>query len=195
MSLVVGIVDGGSVHLASDSIAYDESGAKEVRTTAKVFERNGFGFGVCGEVRVEQVVRYTLPALQPPRSTQALREHICVSYLVRLRKALVEVGLEGPDAPGWDMLVAHDGRLLKVDSDYVVSETVCGFDAIGSASEPARGALFMQDIAIAAARRAKREHKVSPTQRLLDAMTVGEKCTNVVHKPYMTLTIPPTRRR
>jgi hypothetical protein len=69
-------------------------------------------------------------------------------------------------------LVGYGNRLFRIDEDYQVAETLDGFDAIGSGSQVALGALYAC------------QH-LDPKERVFQALLAAERFNAAVRAPFI----------
>lgn len=185
MSVVVGVVENGSVYMGADSIAASES--KKISTTepsGKIFRKKDLIIGVAGSIKVMQVMRYVW---SPPAYQKNME---CMEYLVKvLAKSLRECLLEhtfrdgsgtesdpNPDASlsGTEILIGHRGRLFIIESSYQVLESELSYDAVGAGGDYALGSLFST--------------VGMPTKkRIIKALEAAETFSPMVKGPYRLL--------
>ncbi len=142
MTCVAGIVAGKRVLIAGDSQATAGWDA-HYRVESKVFEKGPLVFGSCGSPRDSQLVRYTMAI---PEITDVDPFEWMVTRLVEsMRTCLATGGTKkvdnSVDSHGSGWLVGFKGRLFSIFSDFQVGERIEGFDARGSGTDYALGAL------------------------------------------------------
>ncbi len=143
MSCVAGLVDGDSVYMAADSAATLDNLLIPERTPkiVKIGTRYEHLIGCVGSTRIIQIVEYYLgDMLHIPAAMSHSRdpmEYMVTKFVPVLQASLLEAGRidkKSDVESGVMMLVGTAGRLFTVMSDYQVSESACGYDAIGSTS-------------------------------------------------------------
>jgi 20S proteasome alpha/beta subunit len=189
MTCIVGMVDESGVYLAGDAAATDAVSI-ELRRDPKVFERKvgkaTMLIGFCDSFRIGQLLRHDL-VLPTRRSNVPVDRWMCTSFVRSVRACLSRNGVERSDSELGDLtiLVGFEGRLFRIDNDYSVSERTASFDAIGSGSVAALGALMAQE------RMLKHLKKKYPTRsRVLDALSISEQITPTVRSPFTILHLP-----
>lgn len=174
MTCIVGIATAGKVHLAGDSAAVADN-ALTVIVEPKVFHNGPYVFGFTDSFRVGQLLRH---AFRPPAPTGDLDRFLVTKFIDALRGCLQDGGVASRAnevEAGGTFLVGVSGRLFQVESDYQVGEAVDGFDAIGCASDVARGALFATP-------------KLAPKARLRLALEAAERHSAGVRGPWTFIT-------
>lgn len=149
MTVIVGICDGRSVHMASDSFAGNGYYALRVRQPKliKAVVPNGGAilYGVSGDSRAAYLLsEMEMPERPPDVSTRwyigdvlvnAIRERFrAAGYLIKEN--------EQDKADTFTMLVGYDGRLFSIWNTFDVVEADHNYMAVGSGMEVSLGALF-----------------------------------------------------
>lgn len=139
---IVGIAHKGVVWMGCDSMASGEYVKAAIREP-KVFRTGEMLIGVCGTVRVRDVVEFTAP----PERTESItndREYLVRSYIPALRAAFRDAGTlstdDGVEEFGGAMLLAYRGALYEMCYEFSLMERAEW--AVGSGSEYALGSLF-----------------------------------------------------
>jgi len=184
MTCIVGIKYDGMITLGADSevvSGYIKGG----ETQGKLFERQGFIYGVCGTVRASNILRYKFE--EPKRGSIEIHKYMNVNYVEALTKCLKEAGwdpTEGNedgtskiDKVNTEMyfLVGYDGHLFKVFSDLCVLEALAEFDATGSGLDVALGSLHATTTI---------KPKMKPEEHLTIALEASDTYSVGVRKPF-----------
>lgn len=178
MSCIVGVVDKGRVYIGADSAGL--SGWDLVtRIDKKVFVNNGFAMGFTTSFRMGQLLSY---ALEPPqmKTGNDVMRFMTVDFIGAVRECLKNGGWaskEKDTEQGGDFLVGYKGRLFHICSDYQVSESDYGFDAVGCGAGIARGALHVL------------RPMVEPRKALQTALSISEKCSGGVRGPFHIVSV------
>jgi hypothetical protein len=91
MTCIVGLVEDGVVYMGGDSAACDNSSLQIIRGS-KVFKKDGFLFGVSGNPRMSDVLRYKFET--PYRDeNQDILEYMHQYFIPDLKKCLAENGI------------------------------------------------------------------------------------------------------
>lgn len=176
MTLIVGLVENGAVHMATDSGVWDTF--EHPTGEAKMFRHGPLLIAWCGSVRNAQVVRYCLPEL-PPRLPHVEPE----AYLVRefvpcLGKALAEhAALIDGDMDG-NLLVGYAGQLFQVAGNFCLCRTRRGYAATGHLGAVG---IALGVLGLTAASDAQRH---TPQQRLQRALDIALDHTDAVRRPW-----------
>lgn len=144
MSVAIGIECEGGVWLAADS-GISEGSLIDV-CGGKLIKRGSYGIASVGYARAEQVLTHHLDLPGPVSD-----EHVmswAVTSLVPALQSLAEDHEPWPDSSakdddgGWALLVGACGVVISIGSDYAVHRSQRGYQAIGSGSHIALGALY-----------------------------------------------------
>lgn len=144
MTCVVGLVQGGLVHLGADSAGVAGL-SLTVRADGKVFRNGEYVMGFTSSFRMGQLLRYKL---EPPAPTSDLERFMATTFIDAVRAVLKEGGWAmkySEQESGGCFLVGVRGRLFEIDSDYQVGEPAVGFSAVGCGQDIALGALYATD--------------------------------------------------
>lgn len=176
MTCIVGLVEAGTVYMGSDSAGADSSWNLRARRDAKVFVNGPFIFGFTSSFRMGQILRYVLkpPAIPDDKD---LFEYMATEFIDAVRLALKAGGFATKDKDaesGGTFLVATSSRLFQIESDYQVGESLEPYDACGSGTAYAIGALF-----------ASRGH--DPHDRVMLALRAAEANSAGVRGPFTVL--------
>ena len=176
MTVIVGLVDQGSVYIGGDSAGI--SGLSlTVRADTKVFHNGPFLFGFTGSFRMGQLIHHSLT---PPEPTRPLERFMSTTFIDSLRSCLKEGGWarrESEREEGGTFLVGVAGRLFIVESDYQVGYTTDGYAAVGCGDEIALGALY-----------ATAGTDMPPRKRIMLALKAAERFSAGVRAPFVCLT-------
>ncbi len=174
MTCIVGLVHRGTVWIGGDSLgtAYLDS---VHRADPKVFRSDGFVFGFTSSYRMGQLLRYQLKV--PVRGRSELMRYMATDFIEAIRGCLKSGGytvVKDNQESGGSFLVAHAGRLFRIEDDFQVGETRIGFDAVGYGFAYALGSLWES--------RGKR-----PRDRVRKALEAAERFSAGVQRPFTIL--------
>lgn len=133
MTCIAGVEAEGRVWLAGDS----EWSTKKVRSNSvepKVWVRDGIAWGMSGDGRPADVIRFVarLPSL--PRKSAHVAAWIAAELCPALRSELAKEGATGE----WGALVGVRGELWELDSDSLTAMRAAeGYAAVGCAQPAA----------------------------------------------------------
>jgi ATP-dependent protease HslVU (ClpYQ) peptidase subunit len=142
VTCIVGLEDGDRVWMGADSLSADGY-TKTIRRDPKIFTRGPYLIGFSGSYRVGQLLRWSINDTGPQPGDD-LAEFMVTSFVEDVRLVLKDGGitLRGGEMPG-TFLIGICGRLFAVDVDFQVGEPACGYDAVGSGSDVAIGAMHV----------------------------------------------------
>ncbi len=142
MTCIVGIRTGRRVLIGGDSAGvsgYEVS----IRRDPKVARLPGYVIGFTTSFRMGQLLHHAFKPPAPPK--RDLFRFMVTQFVDSLRDCLKVNGWATTSAGqevGGTFLVGCQGHLFRIDNDYQVGETACGYDAVGCGAELARGALY-----------------------------------------------------
>jgi ATP-dependent protease HslVU (ClpYQ) peptidase subunit len=132
------------VWLAGDSAA-NLGSDRTVTNIRKVWKQGPYLFGLSGDPRTAQILRYatTMPA---PGESEDLMAFMCTTFVDTLRGASKKAGHAKKDderesLDGSTFLACLSGRIFKVEGNYQIGERADGIDAIGCGNAYALGSL------------------------------------------------------
>jgi hypothetical protein len=182
MTLVVGLAHGGRVYMGTDSA---ETGVSNlgIRRDPQIVWKGAFLFGIPGNFRLENLVRYYLdvPDVDPgPDARAFLTRHVAAPLRDWILNNQLEVE-ERANSPEYDgmLLVGYPGRLFTIGPNGQVVEARDGYDALGTGDEVALGAL-----------RATRTEQ-DPALRVFLALHAAEYLTGAVRAPVHAWSLNP----
>jgi ATP-dependent protease HslVU (ClpYQ) peptidase subunit len=173
MTCIVGLIDGGDVYLGGDS-ALSTGNEIIAQRQPKVFRVGDFLIGCSGSARIKLLLSY---AFNPPKRPFAkdLESYMATDFLNAMRKCFKDGGLARKDSEVesyyGSILIAHRGRLFHLGSNYSLFEAHCGYDAVGSGAEVAKGALYATRL-------------LPPRERLLLALEAAATHVEGVRPPF-----------
>jgi hypothetical protein len=159
------------------------NGIVNIDTGGKVFRRGEFVMGCCGLARITDVVRYVF---SPPPIKGELTAYMARKFVPALARCFEKAGVQPPKddegaAYAGSVLVGVRGRLFLVDGGLALTNESDGYNAVGSGSEVALGALF-----------ASRGQK--PEERVEVALKAAERWCDSVRGPFTVEHLPSPRR-
>lgn len=174
MTCIVGLVDGGVVHMGADSAGV---GGWDLtpRLDPKVFRSGPYVIGFTTSFRMGQILRYHVD-LPVPRAGVDLMRHMVVDFVGAVRDGLNAQGYAKHDShreEGGTFLVGVHGRLFCICNDYQVGEPSAGFDAVGCGHAYAVGAMGVT--------------RGNPRGRVMRALRVAERFSAGVRGPFAYL--------
>lgn len=173
MTVIVGVVHKGRVHLGADS-AGAAGYQLTIRRDPKAFRNGPYVMGFTTSFRMGQLLHH---ALKAPHPTGDLDQFMVTTFVDALRTCLKDGGWARKDAEQEEagtFLVGIQGRLFTIHSDYQVGEPACGYAAVGCGDDLALGALH-----------ATAALGLSPRQRLTAALAAADHHSAGVAGPYV----------
>lgn len=142
MTVVVGVIDGGQVHLGADSAATGRA-SQNIRLDSKVFRNGPYVMGFTGSYRMGQLLNYKLRILETPDEAD-LHRFMATTFIDAVRQTLKDGGYateKDGEERGGNFIVGVAGNLFEIQSDYQVSHQHGDFTAVGSGEDLALGSL------------------------------------------------------
>ena len=177
MTCIVGLVHKKSVFIGGDSASV-AGWTSRVTRLAKVFRRGPFLIGYTTSFRMGQLLEHALVVPIQTDHRDDMR-FMVTTFVECVRQLLKEKGVakvESNAESGGQFLVGYRGRLYSVQQDFQVNEMADGFDAVGSGSEYALGALASTK-------------RMAPVVRLKHALSVSAHFNMAVSPPFFVKAI------
>lgn len=179
MTAIVAVSQGSKMLFGSDSAATADD-ALATMADAKVFRHGEVLFGCAGSFRAAQLVRY---AFSPPKKRGDLDKYMATTFMDALREVLTKGGhatkKDQEETIDASILVGYRGTLFVVYGDFGIERVRDPFNAIGSGSAPALGALY-----------ATRDQGATKS-RVLVALRAAEAYTASVRSPFAVISNDP----
>lgn len=143
MSVIVGIVSGGAVHMGADT--YVGNGYVQKRSPApKLFRRGEIGIGCSGDLVVANAIRFRLKP-PTPEEGESDESYVAVRLVDAIREAIKAGGQlkkenEVESACGY-LLIGYRGALYHICSDFSSLVDGRGYAAEGAGEQFALGSL------------------------------------------------------
>jgi hypothetical protein len=145
MTCIVGLVDAetGTVWMGGDSAGVAGTDLA-IRKDVKVFRNGDYLIGFTSSFRMGQILHYRFvpPTPHPDADLDAF---MATTFVDAVRDCLKRYGyaqIINNQDNGGSFLVAYQGRLFQIQSDFQVAETMIGYDACGCGDNLALGALW-----------------------------------------------------
>lgn len=142
MTCIVAVKDGDKVILGADS-AGAAGHFSQARADEKVFKNGNFAMGFTSSYRMGQLLRYKLsPPDHDPRTH--VDKYMVNEFIDAVRKCLKDGGYaskKDEEETGGTFIVAYQGELFEIQSDYQVMRPADPYCAVGCGYELALGAL------------------------------------------------------
>lgn len=148
MTVIAAIRDAnGDVYMAADS-AGTSGWSQQCRVDKKIKRVGNMLIGFTSSYRMGQLLHYKLTPPEHPKDMH-VDVYIRTLFVDTVRELFVNNGyayIDNNREEGGIFLVAYQGHIFRIDSDYQVGEHVEGFDAVGSGEDLAIGALYATGI-------------------------------------------------
>lgn len=160
MTTIVGVQTADGCIIASDSRVTSNGKVYTHPEMVKAVERGSYLIGGAGDYRALQVVLHGwAPPLVTAKAKTNLYEFMINKVAPSLKVALTEAGIEFSKNPEdsenkfeLNLLIAINGSIFEIDSDFAVAMNDMGLYAIGSGGDYALGALHAGASALEAIR-------------------------------------------
>ena len=146
MTCIVAYTDGDVVWMGGDS-AGTKCESVHIMKHPKVFKKDQFLIGCCGDIRIGQLLQYKLCVQDQPDHYETL-EYMSTMFVDAVMQLFKDnLYSENEDGKEWggDFLVGYDGRIFNVEANFSVFETSECYHAIGSGDREALAALHTID--------------------------------------------------
>lgn len=172
MTCVVGLTDGNTIYMGGDSATVSTEYGLALQSSYRKVVRNGdFLIGTAGSARVGQILKNVF---EPPPCDGDIHR-----YMVKDFAKAVHDCIESQDAKEQykdsEILVGYKGRLFYIGCNYMVSEHVKGYHAIGCAGEVALGVLNVLNRYV---------YDIDPKKRIEVALEVAQEFNVYVRSPF-----------
>ena len=142
MTCIVAVAEGGKVFMGGDSMGTAGWNSR-VLATPKVFRKGPFLFGVCGSMRMGQLLQYKLAI--PDQDGIPDMTYIMGPVLDAVRECLRVGGfakVSNNQETGGFCFIGYKGKIYQFDDDYGVIVVAGDFAAMGSGDMSALGAMM-----------------------------------------------------
>ncbi len=178
MTCIVAVKRDGIVHMGADAASVSTSAMiTRAMFDSKVFRNGPYLMGCAGSARMSQILQYKLDL---PTPTGDLKHFLCTTLVDYIRQGLKDGGhskvVNNEESTDGDLLVAIQGRIFTLYSDYQVTEYMDPFGSIGCGREYALGVLHVN------------YDKVESSKKLVkQALEAAEHFSIGVQKPFTIL--------
>ena len=150
MTTIIGVEYSNHAVVLADSRVVGESKIYNHPDMVKVVNNGNFIIGAAGDVRALQVVLHTWkPPVPLAKDKSDLFAFMIAKVVPSLKTLLTESGvIDNKSSDDKDselevyLIIAVNGQLFEIDSDFAVSRNLSGYYAIGSGGDYALGALY-----------------------------------------------------
>jgi ATP-dependent protease HslVU (ClpYQ) peptidase subunit len=172
MTCIVGLVHKGTVYIGGDSAGVAGLSIS-IRNDEKVFHNGPFVMGFTTSFRMGQLLRYKF---DPPAQTvqQGDMEYMVTTFIDAARACFKENGFGDKEATvGGTFLVGYRSKLYTINNDFQVGIPADTYDAVGSGSDLALGAMYASD-----------KTKMTPDKRIVQALGAASYFNAGVAPPF-----------
>lgn len=152
MTCCIGYKTDKALYFIADTAGTDEDHVQEIRKDPKVFIRDNILFGTAGSFRMRDVLMYNLKIPSLTKSDKSNVDlYVKKKLISAIRNIFIDEGVciktdeSDQTCPG-EILIGVQNKIYKVESDFQVGETAFSYNAIGSGSREALGALDMYSL-------------------------------------------------
>ncbi len=142
MTCIVGFIDKvGKLWMGADSIGSTNS-MHTKRKDTKLFRNKEFLIGYTSSFRMGQLLRFKW--VPPYQNNKPDYEYMCTDVIDSIRKCLKDNGyakVNNNEEKIGSFLIGYKNKLYQIEDDLQVAEQIDGFDACGSGTYFAIGAL------------------------------------------------------
>lgn len=180
MTCIIGLEHDGKVWMGGDSAGTAGNMNQRIRKDKKVFVKRDLIIGFCGSFRVGDLLKHSFNI--PDTSGVSDPDSYMVNQFVDALRDCLEAenkkgGLTGNEKVFPSILVGFKGRLYNVESDYQCGQPEDGFDAVGSGSSVAMGAMHALSIVS------------DPKKRIEMALAAAARNDAAVRPPFHVLSL------
>jgi ATP-dependent protease HslVU (ClpYQ) peptidase subunit len=187
MTCIVGLVENGIVYIGGDSAATDDSSIQTIKGS-KVFKIGEFLFGVSGNPRMSDVLRYIFNIPIPTYDEQDALEYMHQCFIPDLKECLSDHGVlirqdEIVSSDAW-VLIGYQGRLFILESSFHISESALDYNAVGCGMDVALGCMYgLMD----------QNPEISASGKINIALRASAQFNCHVRKPFTILSTEPDK--
>jgi ATP-dependent protease HslVU (ClpYQ) peptidase subunit len=162
MTCIVGVIEKETVTIGGDSAGVRGLDVW-VRKDPKVFKVGAFVIGCTTSFRMTQLIRFSFAPPEVPEGEDVFK-YMCTAFVDALRTCFKNGGfmtVSNSVESGGAFLVGYKNRLFSVESDFQVTESFDGFEAVGCGESFALGALCAMDSGTPAADRVQKALEIA----------------------------------
>lgn len=176
MTCVIALKSEGIVYMGADS-AGSNGWTIRSRADQKIYKVGAFMFGFTTSFRMGQLLGHAFasPDRDPRMPTE---KFMTTAFIDAVRNCLKNGGWarkESENEVGGNFLVAYEGRVFNVDSDYQVGESMELYEAVGCGADVAIGSLYTTQ---------RLTNRLTPNERIELALKAAEQFSAGVRGPF-----------
>jgi ATP-dependent protease HslVU (ClpYQ) peptidase subunit len=147
MTTIIGVEYANRCIVLGDSRVVGDSKIYSHPDMVKVVTNGNFIIGAAGDVRALQVILHTWkPPVAVAKDKENLFQFMIAKVVPSLKQQLTEYGLLESKSADKEfevyVLIAFNGNIFEIDSDFAVSRSKSGYYGIGTGGDYALGALY-----------------------------------------------------
>ena len=147
MTTIIGVEYANRCVVLGDSRVVGDSKIYSHPDMVKVVTNGNFIIGAAGDVRALQVILHTWkPPVAVAKDKENLFQFMIAKVVPSLKQQLTEYGLLESKSADKEfevyVLIAFNGNIFEIDSDFAVSRSKSGYYGIGTGGDYALGALY-----------------------------------------------------
>lgn len=147
MTTIIGVEYANRCVVLGDSRVVGDSKIYSHPDMVKVVTNGNFIIGAAGDVRALQVILHTWkPPVAVAKDKDKPFQFMISKVVPSLKQQLTDYGLLDTKSPDKDfelyVLIAFNGKIFEIDSDFAVSRSDSGYYGIGTGGDYALGALY-----------------------------------------------------
>lgn len=177
MTCVVAFKHEGDVWMGADSAGVDTNLGLVTRKDPKIYRVGEFLLGFTSSFRMGQLLGHALNVSKRHPSI-SVELYMATTFIDAVRHTLKAGGyarIDNGEESGGTFLVAYEGRIFNVSSDFQVGESVHDYDAVGCGAAVALGALHAMSY----------DQNVAPHRMIFRALAAAECFSAGVRAPYL----------
>jgi ATP-dependent protease HslVU (ClpYQ) peptidase subunit len=147
LTTIIGVEYANRCVVLGDSRVVGDSKIYSHPDMVKVVTNGNFIIGAAGDVRALQVILHTWkPPVAVAKDKDNIFQFMISKVVPSLKQQLNDYGLLDTKSPDKDfelyVLIAYNGNIFEIDSDFAVSRSDSGYYGIGTGGDYALGALY-----------------------------------------------------
>jgi ATP-dependent protease HslVU (ClpYQ) peptidase subunit len=145
MTIIIGYKEKDKVTIAGDTRG--TKGHQIIhRVDGKTFTVHGISYGFTSSYRMGQILKYHMPEVYAKDRSEDTFKYVVNSLVPTFKQILFDSGFNGDydshNEVGGVFLIALDGKLFCIESDFQVVEPLEDYYAVGCGDEFALGSLY-----------------------------------------------------
>lgn len=178
MTCIVALLDKDTLYMGGDSAGVAGLSIT-IRKDPKVFLNGHFLIGFTTSFRMGNLLRYKFKPLEQT-AQQSDMEYMVTTFIDTARTCFKENGFGDKEgSEGGTFLVGYRSQLYTIGTDYQVAIPADAYDAVGSGADLALGAMY-----------ANQKSKLTPEQRVIQALEAAATFNAGVAAPFYVLKLP-----